>query len=436
MIAEVNFDGLVGPTHNYAGLSPGNRASLANAGGVSSPRAAACQGLAKMRLLMELGVPQGVLPPHQRPDPRVLAALGLGPGHTAVDLARSFPDLLGPVLSASAMWTANTATVSPSADTTDGRVHLTPANLISNVHRSFEPLQTTGVLRAVFADPDRFVVHPPLPAHPRFADEGAANHSRFAPTHDAPGIQVFVYSRDVHTPITTDAGSPRRQTRLAGELIAASHGLDPERVRFVRQADRAIDAGAFHNDVVAVVNQGVVLHHEDAFADGTEVEDAFPDATRITVPRDEVPLDDAISSYLFNSQLLALPDGRVVLVAPSDVDRHPSAAGYLERAVADPHNPIAAVHKVELRESMSNGGGPACLRLRVVLTEAERAALGGSVLIDPPLLDRLEQWVDHHYRDELHPADLADPELEREANTALDELTGILDLGSVYPFQR
>jgi succinylarginine dihydrolase len=433
---EVNFDGLVGPTHNYAGLSVGNRASMANAGLVSNPQAAALQGLAKMRSLVDLGLVQAVLPPHQRPDPRVLAQLGFGAGHRVADLAQSFPELLGTVMSASAMWTANAATVSASADTADGRVHLTPANLVSIPHRSFEPPQTTAILRRIFADPERFVVHDPLPSHARFADEGAANHSRLASAHGEPGIEVFVFGRDGDDPLGDEGSYPRRQTRLAGALITRSHGLDPARVRFVRQSAAAVDAGAFHNDVVAVVDRRVVFHHQDAFADGDEVAAAFPDATLVTVGRDEVPLEDAVRSYLFNSQLVAGPDGACVLVAPADAMAVGSTAAYLERAVADPANPIAVVQTVDLRQSMSNGGGPACLRLRVVLTAAERAALAGSVLVDHGRLDRLETWVRGHYRDRLHPDDLADPQLEEEANAALDELTTILGLGSLYPFQQ
>ena len=48
---EFNFDGLVGPSHNYAGLSFGNVASFSNVKSASNPKQAALQGLAKMRAL-------------------------------------------------------------------------------------------------------------------------------------------------------------------------------------------------------------------------------------------------------------------------------------------------------------------------------------------------------------------------------------------------
>ncbi len=433
MTAEVNFDGLVGPTHNYAGLSLGNRASMGHAGMVSSPRRAARQGLAKMRLLTELGLAQGVLPPQRRPDPNILRRLGFGPDATPADVHRRSPQLVPAIMSASPMWAANAATVSPSADTADRRVHLTPANLSSTTHRSFESGQTGRILAAIFADQARFEVHDPLPGAAAFADEGAANHGRLTPSHGEPGLQVFVYGRDADEPVSP-GGFPRRQTRLAGELISRSHGVAPNRVLFVRQADAAIDAGAFHNDVVSVVNEDVVLAHQSAFEDPgllSAAIDGLP-VRLVEVAADRVPLEDAISSYLFNSQLVTLPDGSMTLIAPAEVDETESTAAYLAEAVADPGNPIASVHSLDLRESMHNGGGPACLRLRVVLTDAERRALTGRVLLDEPLLAELERWVDAHYRDELTPNDLADPALAGESDRALDELTTILDLGDLY----
>ena len=65
---EVNFDGLIGPSHNYGGMSDGNLASQNNAGDVSNPREGALQGLEKMRMLLRAGFVQGILPPLERPN--------------------------------------------------------------------------------------------------------------------------------------------------------------------------------------------------------------------------------------------------------------------------------------------------------------------------------------------------------------------------------
>ncbi len=438
---EVNFDGLVGPTHNFAGLSPGNVASQRHARQRSHPKAAALQGIDKMRLLVRLGIPQGVLPPQERPSPSGLRSLGFT-GSTPTERAAALRALtdgrdwqLAAVMSASPMWAANAATVSPSADTADGRVHLTPANLSSTLHRSFEGADTARILRAVFADPDRFVVHDPLPMHESFADEGAANHGRFAPRHGDPGVHLFVYGRD-HESIATPGAYPRRQTLLASQTVAASHGLDPARTVFVAQSPTAIDAGAFHNDVVSVANGNTLFFHADAFAGSiAEALSVVRDLELIEVPASRVSLADAVSSYLFNSQLVTLPDATTALIAPSDVRELASTAAYLDELVGGEAG-IDAVHTVSIRESMSNGGGPACLRLRVVLTPEQRAALGGRVLVDEAGLDRLAEWVERHYRDELDGDDLADPTLIDEVHGALDELTRILALGDLYEFQR
>lgn len=435
--AEVNIDGIVGPTHNYAGLSLGNRASMNNAGTTSSPKRAALQGFAKMRHLHRLGVTQGVMPPQERPDPDVLEQLGFRLDATIADVANARPDLIATVMSASSMWAANAATVTPSTDAADGRLHLTPANLSSTTHRSFEHHQTRRTLGAMFADTDLFAVHDALPQAYPFADEGAANHGRFAPSHAAVGVHFFVFGRD-RNDAARPGGFPRRQSRLASELISRSHGHDPERVIFARQSPAAIDAGAFHNDVVSVANESVLFAHELAFDDPTGLASQLEVAgvRQVTVPAGDVPIEDAITSYLFNSQLVTLPDGSMTLIAPTDVVETDSTRAYIDRAVSDPHHPIDSVHALELRESMRNGGGPACLRLRVVMTETEIEAVRQRVIVDDARLDALESWVDQHYRDELSVDDLADPDLGEENRRALDALTQMLQLGSIYPFQR
>ncbi|MEM8924491.1 MAG: N-succinylarginine dihydrolase [Actinomycetota bacterium] len=434
MAIEVNIDGLVGPTHNYAGLSAGNRASEHNAGRTSSPRRAALQGLAKMRRAIDLGLTQGVLPPPLRPDPATLRRLGVGPGRSVAEVLAEAPELAPLLFSASAMWAANAATVTPSVDAADGRLHLTPANLWSTPHRAQEPTQTTHILRCIFADDDRFVVHDALPSSAPFADEGAANHGRFAASHGAPGVHLFVHGRHSDEAPAPD-GVPRRQTRLAGRLIAASHGVAPRRIIEARQSTAAIEAGAFHNDVVSVANGMVLFTHERAFEDAEATYALVREragAEVVEVAEGEVSLADAIASYLFNSQLLTMPDGSTALLTPAEVEQTPSTSRYLRRIVDDPTVPIDAVHTMDLRESMRNGGGPACLRLRVVMTDEEQAALSGRVLLDHADITTLEHWVERHYRDSLDPTDLTDPALAVEAERALAELADLLDLPGLY----
>jgi len=442
-LTPFNFDGIPGPTHNYSGLARGNLAAERNAGLVANPREAALQGLAKMRSLAARGIAQAVLPPQERPHIGALRALGFG-GSDAEAIgraAREAPQLLAACSSAAAMWVANAATVSPSADTADGRVHFTPANLVSHFHRSLEAETTTRVLRAIFGDRTRFAVHDPLPSTPQFGDEGAANHTRFAGATNAAGVEFFVWGHaafDASSP--APQRFPARQTREASEAVARRHGLDPARTVFAQQNPDAIDAGVFHNDVIAVGEGAVLLCHERAFVDTpgviaalrARIGDVF---APIVVRETEVGLDDAVATYLFNSQLIAQHDGRLLLVAPAECREHARVADYLHALVRS-GGPIAEVMTFDLRQSMRNGGGPACLRLRVTLTDAERAAIRARVFLDATLDAELDAWIRAHYRDRLAPTDLADPALLDESRRALDALTRILGLPAVYPFQQ
>ena len=441
---ELQFDGLVGPTHNYAGLSPGNVASTGNAGQAANPRAAARQGLAKMRFVRGLGVAQAVLPPQDRPSLAALRSLGFtGSDEATIAAAASMRDGLYLRLcsSASAMWTANAATVAPSCDTADGRVHLTPANLQQMFHRSIEPETTTRVLRAIFADAARFVVHDPLPGGGQLADEGAANHTRLATSRGA--AHVFAWGRPAWgASVAGPRRYPARQTREASEAVARLHRLDPARCFFPQQHPDGIDAGAFHTDVLAVGNDGFWMMHEAAFVDDERLETSVRavlgnELVVVRASEQELPAERAVAAYPFNSQVLSLPepDGAMAVVAPADARDDAHARAFFDRLLAR-GGPVRAVHYVDVRQSMHNGGGPACLRLRVPLTGEEVAAIGARVIVDDALDDELAAWIDRHYRERLSPPDLADPLLAREGMQALDELTQLLRLGSVYDFQR
>lgn len=437
---EVNFDGLVGPTHSYAGLSYGNVASINHARGVSSPRAAARQGLDKMMQLAGMGIKQALLPPQERPAVYVLRRLGFAGSDAEVitRASRKAPRIFQACCSASSMWTANAATVSPSADCADGRVHFTPANLSSKFHRAIEPPTTARILRAIFADERYFVHHPPLPAGEHFADEGAANHTRLCRDHGDAGVELFVFGRRAFGDGPRTARFPARQTFEASAAVARLHRLDPSRVMFAQQHPAAIDAGVFHNDVIAVGNANVLFFHSRAFLGPErvlgELCKKLGEWCPIEIGDDQVTVEEAVGSYLFNSQLLTLPDGSMALVAPGECRENARVKACLDAVLAGP-NLITEVHYLDVRESMRNGGGPACLRLRVVLTEAELAQVNPAVFLNHILYQELLAWVDRHYRDRLTVADLADPALLTECRTALDELTGILELGSIYPFQ-
>ncbi|SEI07868.1 N-succinylarginine dihydrolase [Pseudomonas asplenii] len=442
---EVNFDGLVGPTHNYGGLSYGNVASQSNSQQASNPREAALQGLAKMKALMEMGFVQGVFAPQERPDVAALRRLGFVGSDAQVieQAAKQAMPLLVASCSASSMWVANAGTVSPSADTADGRVHFTAANLNCKYHRSIEHPTTSRVLGAMFADDQYFAHHAALPAVAQFGDEGAANHTRFCHEYGAAGVEFFVFGRSAFdTRYPAPQKYPARQTLEASQAVARLHGLSDDGVVYAQQNPAVIDQGVFHNDVIAVGNGEVLFYHEDAFLDTERVLAELRDklARRggnfqaICVPRAQVTVDDAVRSYLFNSQLLSREDGSMLLIVPEECRKNERVWQYLQSLTAR-GGKVREVKVFDLKQSMQNGGGPACLRLRVALNESELAAVNPGVIMTVPLYDTLTQWVQRHYRDALRESDLADPQLLLECRTALDELTQILKLGSVYPFQ-
>lgn len=437
---EVNFDGLVGLTHHYAGLSFGNEASTKHRNQVSNPKLAAKQGLLKMKALSDAGFPQAVIPPQERPNVAVLRQLGFSGSDEQVvaKAAAQAPDLLSAASSASSMWVANAATVCPSADALDGRVHLTVANLNNKLHRSSEAPTTEALLRAIFRDEARFSVHSALPQVARFGDEGAANHNRLGGEYGEPGLQLFIYGREEHGHAAPER-YPARQTLEASLAVARLNQVHPDRVMFAQQNPTVIDEGVFHNDVIAVSNRELLFCHERAFVKQcglmSHLAERVPGFQAIQVPEEAVSVKDAVATYLFNSQLLSRDDGSMVLVVPQESQEHAGVWHYLNGLLAE-DNPIRELKVFDLRESMANGGGPACLRLRVVLTEEERQAVNPAVMMNDALFTQLNEWVDRYYRDRLTQADLADPLLLREGREALDRLSQLLDLGSVYPFQR
>lgn len=413
---EINFDGLIGPSHNYAGLSAGNLASLRNAGAVSHPRAAALQGIEKMRGNIQLGLTQGLFLPQWRPDGRWLSSLG-------TDVCNADPHMLAAAMSASSMWAANAATVSPAPDTADRRTHLTVANLATMPHRSHEWQQTLAQLKIAFSDRNAFAVHPPIP--PPFGDEGAANHMRLSNSHSERGVEIFVYG---------EAGGPfpARQHLEASKAVARLHGLDPARTLFVAQSPEAIAAGAFHNDVVAVANEDVLFAHELAFTNKdrfyADLRKALPSVQIIEVPASAISLQEAITTYLFNAQLVTLSEGGMALVLPEEARNMPKVWNWVEDMVAG-NGPIRRLVPVDVRQSMANGGGPACLRLRVV---ADPADVDPRFLLSEARLDGIAAIVSTYWPEEIAPDDLADTiliaQIEQSWLTLIDHLQLSSDL--------
>ena len=414
MIREINFDGLIGPSHNYAGLSLGNLASTKNAGHISQPRAAALQGIEKMRSNLQLGLVQGVFMPLPRPNHGWLSAMG-------TDYANCDHELAVYAMSASSMWAANAATVSPAPDTADGRCHLTVANLKTMPHRSHEWTDTLKQLRVAFANEAAFAVHDPVP--PAYGDEGAANFMRLCDRHSDAGVEIFVYG-------VSGGPYPARQHIEASRAVARLHRLDPAKTLFIQQSEEAIAAGAFHNDVVAVANEKVLFAHEKAFADRDNslkrIAETFPSLELVEVADADVPLADAISSYLFNAQLITPPNGEMTLVVPSECKDTPSVWNWLQAHLAS-NGPIRRVEVVDVRQSMANGGGPACLRLRVA---CDPSAVDPRFLVDEAKLDAMAQVVARTWPEEIDGRELQSETLLNVVAAARHAMLDTLDLAA------
>ena len=411
-LVEINFDGIVGPSHNYAGLSLGNLASAKNAGDASHPRSAALQGVEKMRANVRLGLAQGIFVPQDRPNRTWLNELATTPEDAD-------PGPLACALSASSMWAANAATVTPAPDATDGKCHLTVANLTTMPHRSHEWRGTLQQLQTVFAN-DAFRVHSPVP--PPFGDEGAANHMRLCLDHASAGVEIFVYG-------VAGGPFPARQHIEASKAVARRHGIKD--ALFVQQSTEAITAGAFHNDVVAVANERVLFAHEQAFENKdqfyADVRARFPEVEIVEVPASAVSLADAIQSYLFNAQLVTLPAGGMALILPTEAHNHPRVRAWLDRHIAG-NGPIRSLVPVDVRESMANGGGPACLRLRVV---ADPATIDPRFMVDEAKLAGIAQVIAQYWPATIAPGDLSNPKLWADiaiARQALLDALGIAQL--------
>ena len=435
---EINFDGLIGPTHNYAGLSQGNLASQKYFNQTSNPQAAALQGLDKMRLIMEQGIPQGFFLPHERPHLHTLRKLGFGGTDEEVinQAAKQNPALLKNVYSASSMWAANAATFSPSIDSYDQNIHITPANLNSMFHRSIEHEFTKVQLELMFGVAAQ--VHIPIKNISGYGDEGAANHLRVSAQHLTQGFQIFVFGSSA---FEVHQGIIARQAEEISQAVSSQHQLDPDRVLFLKQNEQAINSGSFHNDIVSLANEEVFIFHQEAFADRVELERALhhlKDHVKgfhpIEILSEDISLDNLVSSYLLNSQLITVKNNEMMMLLPEEVQNHPNCMRWLDEIKTS--SPIKHLEFVDIRQSMMNGGGPACLRFKTVVNNDEFDQINNKFLLSSKKLMDLRALVSKHYRDKLYPEDLLDIKLMQESYTYLDELTQLLDLGSIYNFQK
>lgn len=449
MFTEINIDALVGPTHHFGGLGVGNVASQQHAYRTSRPREAALQGLRKAALVASLGVPQYIFLPPPRPRLKWLHELGLGVDSTehlsseqlsaALQIA---PQAFSAAFSCAFMWAANMATVSAACDCRDRRLHITPANLISSWHRASESTERAIDLKRLLGLQDNCTIHPPLSSIVPLRDEGAANHMRLSDPTGKIGFNIFVYGDDSEL-ASHDWKFLPRQTRAACEAIARRHQLDPARTFFLQQHPAAISAGVFHNDVIATSHASLLIHHELAFYDAEQqlqrLDESFRQTTgapllRMEISNSDLPIDEAVQSYFFNSQVItphthtsSNHTSQMVLISPQQCQRIASTGRLIERLVASSDNPIEEVHYVSLEQSMAGGGGPACLRLRIPLAHDDIERLPRQLRLDRLLEERLAVAIERWYPESLELTDLCSVAFVRELSQISDHLQKIFD---------
>ncbi|RAP34002.1 succinylarginine dihydrolase [Candidatus Marinamargulisbacteria bacterium SCGC AG-410-N11] len=401
---DIMIDGLIGPTHHFGGLSFGNLASMDHKKQISNPKKAALEGLEKMKLVSDLGVKQFIMPPPKRPNISFLRQLGFRgrKQHLLKEVYKQSPQLLSVSCSASSMWAANAATITSSTDSLDGKLHITPSNLISNIHRSIEVESTKQYLKQLFPNKTLVYHHPELPMS--LPDEGSANIIRLG---GEKGLYLMVYGRSL---LSHDQQKfPARQTLEATEAIIRNHRLNPDQFLVIQQHPESIDAGVFHNDVISMGLDNLLIIHEKAFIDQenvlSNIQKRYQELTKepldiIEIRSNQLSLKEAVTTYLFNSQLLKLVDGTIGMIAPKQCQINHRTFNLIEDIVKS-KNRLVRCDYVSVKESMNNGGGPACLRLRATLTEPEYESVCSKYLLIEPLYEKLIKVIDNIYPDHV-----------------------------------
>jgi len=402
---QLNISELPGPTFMYSGLSADNVASLNNKHLAANPLKFALLSLQRMRLLLEEGVHQVIFPPHRRPDLQALGYCGFtgDMGHMIGSADKFSRGYLESLLAASSVWTANAATVTPSADSEDGKVHITTANLNSHFHRSIEASQTHAKLARVFADDNFFALHQALPSHNRFSDEGAANHMRFHVEGENRGLNVFVYGNDPDNPGYMQG----RQSLWASKAICQLHALSSTQVWLQKQSKEAISRGIFHNDIISMNSHDLLVFHQQAYENHESLIEKLTalGICCVEIKAEEFSLEHALKTYFFNSEFIKGKDGSQVLVMSEKCQHDAKVHAQLERIQTAYNKEIKTIY-VDLDDSLKNGGGPACLRLRVQLNQEQFSAIPSKFLLTQNKLNALQEVVTRFYRESLSYEDV------------------------------
>ncbi len=409
---QIFVDGIIGPTYHYGGMAVGNVLSQAHKHQESYPKKAALEGLEKMNQVRQLGCLQYVLPPLCKDVDRLLSLWGYEQGDMTSRLKAlgyAHPYYLSALFSGASAWVANSCHITPSCDALDGICHITPANLVSCFHRHLDVDGYRDFLHQLFLNDELFQIYDPLPVV--YTDEGMANTIRLSGGNEL-GLYLHVYGKTLSQRFTRTF--PARQTKEAFDRICYTHKRQDS--MDIQQSPFAIDAGVFHNDVIAFGSHNLLVLHEHAFDNQVDVLNSITDRYQskygeplhvYEVSNEVLSLDEAVHTYFFNSQLILVEKNTFHLLIPSRAMSHSGVKKSLKR-LSKLKGLSITVHEVSCEESIKNGGGPACLRFFSVLNKAEHKAINSKFLLTDEMYEQWFQFIQTHYPDTLSFDDLKD----------------------------
>jgi len=114
----------------------------------------------------------------------------------------------------------------------------------------------------------------------------------------------------------------------------------------------------------------------------------------------------------------------MTLVVPSECQDNQPVWNWLQQMLAG-NGPIRHVKVVDVRQSMANGGGPACLRLRVV---ADPATVDPRFMLDDAKAEAMEKVVAEFWPEQINPADIGSESLAATIRTARAQMLDLLGL--------
>ena len=343
MLKQVFIDCMPGPTNHFGGHAFGNMASMTAKGQHSNPKKAALEWIEKINKLKKIGAYQLILPPHRRPLAHYLKHPQLN------ELSSGF------------IWMANAGHFIPNSDTSKRYHQFIPANMNATYHRKYEHMFNTYWIKQILKNiPHQ--LHGPLSSD----DEGAANTVRL--WNKDIGIHVAVYGhKNTHFPSRQNEDSIKELQEKTNILTLFK----------LQQKSIAIDHGVFHNDVICFGFKNTLFCHEHAFENQNEklnnLKKIFHQKTNenltiIEIKESELTLDECISTYLFNSQVI-IQKNNIILLCPSTVKRNNKSLSITNQWQQKGY--FSDVQYIDIKSSLMNGGGPACLRLCMYLNGNE-----------------------------------------------------------------